>query len=43
MRATTLIDLYNCLKGEGGEKIELDEKTIELSRRCIDKMIELGK
>ena len=42
MKATTLIDLYNTLKGEGGEEIKLDSDTIEKARRCIDKMIELG-
>ena len=42
MKATTLIDLYNTLKGEGGEEIKLDSDTITKARRCIDKMIELG-
>jgi quinolinate synthase len=42
MKSTTLVDLYNALRGEGGDEIELDEETIALSRKCIDKMIELG-
>ncbi len=43
MKATTLIDLYNTVKGTGGEEIELDSETIEKARKCIDKMIELGE
>lgn len=42
MKATTLIDLYNCLTGESGELIELPEETIKGARRCIDEMIRLG-
>lgn len=42
MKSTTLIDVYNCLQGEGGEEIILDEATIRDARRCIDRMIELG-
>jgi quinolinate synthase len=42
MKATTLMDLYNCVNGSGGEEILLDAKTITEARKCIDKMIELG-
>lgn len=42
MKATTLIDVYNCVTGNGGEEILLDAKTISEAKRCIDKMIELG-
>lgn len=42
MKATTLIDVLNCVKGNGGEEILLDNETIAKSRACIDKMIELG-
>lgn len=42
MKATTLIDVLNCVKGNGGEEILLDDETIAKSRACIDKMIELG-
>jgi quinolinate synthase len=39
---TTLVDVYNCIRGLGGEEIQLDEKTIVDARKCIDKMIEMG-
>ncbi len=42
MKATTLIDLYNCVRGDGGEEIVLDDKTIIDARKCIDEMIRLG-
>ena len=42
MRATTLMDVYNCLIGKGGEIIELDEEVASGAKRCLDKMIELG-
>lgn len=42
MKSTTLMDVLHCVQGCGGEKIELDEKTILEARKCIDKMIELG-
>lgn len=42
MKATTLVDVYNILKGDGGEEIVLDDETISKARACIDKMIELG-
>ena len=42
MTATTLTDVFNCLKGSGGEEILLDEETICKARRCIDEMIRLG-
>lgn len=42
MKATTLIDLYNTITGNGGEEIIMDKQTIEKARRCIDKMLELG-
>lgn len=43
MKAVTLMDLYNCIKGSGGEEILLDDDTVSKAKRCIDKMIELGK
>ncbi|MCH5170617.1 MAG: quinolinate synthase NadA [Oscillospiraceae bacterium] len=43
MKATTLVDVYNTVKGTGGEEIVLDSETIEKARKCIDKMIELGE
>ena len=42
MRLTTLPEVYGCISGTAGEEIVLDEKTIALARRPIDKMLELG-
>jgi quinolinate synthase len=42
MKINTLIDVLNCVSGNGGEEIKLDEQTIIDARKCIDKMIELG-
>lgn len=42
MKATTLVDVLNCCKGDGGEEILLDPDTIAKAHKCIDKMIELG-
>lgn len=42
MRLTTLIDVYNCVRGMGGEEIELDADTIRDAKRCIDEMIRLN-
>ncbi len=42
MKLTTLFDVYNCLKGEGGYEINLDEETIKNARKCIDEMIRLN-
>ena len=41
MRITTLMDVYNCLNGDAGEVVSLDEETIAKARVCIDKMIEM--
>lgn len=43
MYATTLVDVYNSVKGTGGEEISLSDETIRLSRKCIDEMLRLGK
>lgn len=42
MKATTLIDVLNCLNGRGGEEILIDEKTELAAVKCINKMIEYG-
>ena len=42
MKATTLIDLYNCARGEGGEEIVMDMDTMEKAGKCIYEMIRLG-
>jgi quinolinate synthase len=43
MKLTTLADVLNCVKGDGGEEVVLDEETIKAARGCIDRMVELGK
>lgn len=42
MKVTTLMDVYNCLRGTGGEEILLPEHVIEGAGRCIKRMVELG-
>lgn len=42
MKATSLMDVYHTLSGNGGEEIHLDSKTLQKARVCIDRMIELG-
>ncbi len=42
MKATTLMDVYQTLKGDGGLEIQLDDDLIKGARRAIDRMIELG-
>jgi quinolinate synthase len=42
MKVTTLADIYNCLKGEGGEEIIMDEDLRSSAVKCINKMIEYG-
>ena len=39
MRLTTLMDVWHCLNGTGGEEIILDADTMKAARRCIDAMI----
>lgn len=43
MRITTLVDVYNAIKGTCGKEIILDNDTIQLARKPINRMIELGK
>lgn len=43
MKATTLVDVLNCVKGNGGMEIHLTDEEIKASRRCIDEMLRLGK
>ena len=38
MKATTLVDLYNCVNGTAGEEIILDEKTITDAKKFIDEI-----
>lgn len=42
MKLTTLADVYQCVRGVGGEVIELDENIRLGAKRCIDAMLELG-
>lgn len=39
MRLTTLIDVYNCVKGTGGEEITLSDDTIREATRSIEEML----
>lgn len=42
MKLTTLADVYNCVRGMGGEEIVLDQDVMDKAKRCIDTMLELG-
>ena len=42
MKLTTLMDVYNCVNGTGGEEIILPEDIREGALKSIHKMIELG-
>ncbi len=42
MKATTLLDVYHALLGDGGEAITLSDEVAEKAKICINKMIELG-
>lgn len=42
MKATTLVDVLNCLKGTGGLEIKMSDEQIKRACVCIDKMLELG-
>lgn len=42
MKATTLIDVYNCVCGTGGEEILMSDALIKNSRKCMDEMLRLG-
>ena len=42
MKLTTLMDVYNCVKGTGGEEITLDEDVRVRALKCINTMLTLG-
>lgn len=42
MRLTTLGDVYDCVRGAGGEEILLPDEVREKAKRCIDTMLTLG-
>ena len=39
MRLTTLVDVYNCVNGTGGEEISLSNETMKKARQSIDAML----
>lgn len=43
MKLTTLVDVYNCVRGIGGEEIILPQEIMDRARKCIDSMIILGQ
>ncbi|MBP3319643.1 MAG: quinolinate synthase NadA [Ruminiclostridium sp.] len=42
MRLTTLMDVYNCVRGVGGEEITLTEEVRTAAQRSIDAMLAFG-
>lgn len=42
MKATTLVDVYNAVSGNGGLEITFDPETAAKAKHCIDEMIRLG-
>lgn len=42
MKLTTLMDVYHCIQGTGGEEIKLKPDVLEQARKCIDTMLECG-
>lgn len=42
MKLTTLMDVYHCVQGTGGEEIRLADDVMQQARRCIDTMLTLG-
>mgnify|MGYP000013339508 CR=1 FL=1 len=42
MKLTTLMDIYHCLQGSGGEEITLPQDVMQGAGRCIRRMVELG-
>ena len=43
MKLTTLMDVYNCVRGAGGEEINLDDDVRIKAKACIDTMLTLGE
>ncbi len=43
MRLTTLMDVYHCVKGDGGEEVRLPADVMEKARRCIDAMLQMER
>lgn len=42
MKVTTLMDIYHCMKGNGGEEIVLPQNIMDGAGKCIHRMVELG-
>lgn len=42
MKLTTLMDVYHCIQGTGGEEIKLKPDVLAQARKCIDTMLECG-
>lgn len=42
MRLTTLVDLYNCVAGIGGDEIILDNDVMQKAKKSIDAMLAYG-
>lgn len=42
MKITTLMDVYNCVRGVGGEEINLSDEVRTKAKACIDTMLTLG-
>lgn len=43
MKLTTLVDVYNCVKGIGGEEITLEDEVRDKALACINTMLTLGQ
>lgn len=42
MKLTTLMDVWHCVNGTGGEEIQLPDHVMTQARRCINTMLTLG-
>lgn len=43
MAATTIMDVYNCVSGKGGEEIIMSDELMAQARKSIDEMLRLGQ
>ncbi|MCI9125362.1 MAG: quinolinate synthase NadA [Eubacterium sp.] len=43
MKLTTLMDVYRCVCGSGGEEIVLSKEVRQKARQCLDAMLELSQ
>ena len=43
MRITSLMDIYHCIQGTGGEEIRLADDVMQQAGKCIQQMIALGE